>query len=430
MKSVLISTWALLVGFSFVLTSVGLQGPLVALRAFDEGFDTSDTGLVMAGMFAGYLLGALIAPPLIRHVGHVKVFAAAASLGSGSVLLFMVFADPLVWLALRVVNGCSIATICVVTEAWLNQSSSNEVRGKIMNLYAMICNIGLGAGALLLNLGDPRGVALFILCSLLISFGIVPVLLSARPAPTFERPKRLGFVAMFRRSPIGVGAIFLAGFAVGALVAASPIFADKSGLTTAEVSIFVATIFLGSLIFQWPIGYLADRFDRIKVLVAVVMSAALLALLLSVTPLDLGVLVYLLIGLFSGLCLSLYALCSAITNDHLERDEMVGGGMTLYICYSVGATIGPVLVTELMEAWRASAFFYFLAGVCLLIAAYAVALRSGHRAANTGAGRATRDMDYRHSHWIIPGGMDQPSETERTSKRPLQSRKDQDSREQ
>ena len=174
----------------------------------------------MAGYYAGALVGALLAPKLIHRVGHTKVFAAVASIASGTALLFAIVPDAVFWFALRVMTGLCFAVIYIVAETWLNQSSTNEIRGKVMNFYVVLHYAGLGAGALMLNMGDPQGYELFILTSVLISFGIVPILLSAKPGPAFEAPKRLSVAALFRKAPLGVGAAVLCGLAMGALVGA------------------------------------------------------------------------------------------------------------------------------------------------------------------------------------------------------------------
>lgn len=416
MKSILLSTWALFVGVAFTMLSNGLQGPLLVLRAFDEGFDISDTGLVMAGYFVGYLAGALTTQRMIRQVGHAKVFAAFASIMSGTALLFATFVDPLVWFGLRVVTGLCFAGIVIVTEAWLNQKSPNEVRGKIMNLYIMLSFLAYGIGALLLNLSDPSGFTLFILASVLISFGIVPILLSAQPTPAFQAPKRLGILVLFRKAPLGVGAVFICGLAEGALLGAGPIFADQSGLTTAETSIFMAVIFLGSLIFMWPIGILSDRYNRPKVMITIAVLAALAAFASAATPVDLEILLFALVGLFSGLCLAIYGICSALINESLEPDEMIAGGTTLFVVYSVGMMLGPVISTEMIEAWQPSAFFLYHAAVQVLIVVYAIAISARRDVVSAPKRRPMGSLAHRHNYLATPSWMEgspKPEQTER-----------------
>ena len=370
MLSVVKSTWPLLVGVAFATMSYGLQVPLLAVRAFDEGFDTSTTGLIMAGYYLGGLLGAVITPRLIKHVGHTKVFAALASIASGGPLLYVVFAEPLLWFLLHTVTGACLGALYIVAETWLNDRSSNETRGNVLNLYFMIVLLGTGLGALLLPLADPGGAALFILASVLISFGIVPILLSARPVPHYEAPKGLSLPALFRKAPLGTGAIAIWGMADGALMGAGPIFADSSGLTTSEIAVFMAVISLGCLLFMWPIGYLSDRLDRPRFLIGLSLLAALAALLGAITPSDREPLLYGVTALFAGLTLAHYGLCLAVANDHLDPEEMVSAGATLSICYGIGSILGPILATEAIALWQAPAYFLFLAGVHLLVILY------------------------------------------------------------
>ena len=377
MGSVLRSTWPLFVGITCTVMSYGLQVPLIPLRAFDLGFDTSVTGLIAAGYYIGGLLSAFFAPRLIQHVGHIKVFAALASVASGTPLLYVIFGEPLLWFLLHTVTGLCLGGLYIVAETWLNDRCANEVRGRVLSLYFMIVVAGTGAGALLLSLAEPSGPTLFILASLLISFGLVPILLSARPAPSYEAPARLGLLALTRKAPLGAGAIAIWGLADGALMGAGPIYADKAGLSTDEVAGFMAVISLGCLLFMWPVGMLSDRFDRSRFLVALSLLATLAAGLCAITPSDSEPLLYGLTALFAGLTLAHYGLCLAVANDRLEPSEMVSAGAALTICYSIGSILGPILATEIMEAWQAPAYFLFLAGVHLLIVVYALALMVG-----------------------------------------------------
>lgn len=160
----------------------------------------------------------------------------------------------------------------------------------------------------------------------------------------------------------------------GTLMGAGPIYADKSGLATSEIALFMAVISLGCLIFMWPVGYLADRLSRPRFLVALSVLASLAALLCASIPPDLEILLYGATALFAGLTLAHYGLCLAVANDQLDLDEMVSAGATLSICYFVGSILGPVLATEAIEEWQAPAYFFFLAGVHILVVLYALAV--------------------------------------------------------
>ena len=87
MGSVLRLTWALFLGLALIMMANGLQGVLLAVRGGIEVFSTSSMGIVMSGYFAGFLFGAAITQRLVNNVGHVRVFAAMASLFPSSRLL-------------------------------------------------------------------------------------------------------------------------------------------------------------------------------------------------------------------------------------------------------------------------------------------------------------------------------------------------------
>lgn len=372
MLSAISSAWALLFGVSLIMLGNGLQGTLVGLRAVEEGFSTGATGIVMAGYFLGFLLGSLLVPRLVVKVGHVRVFAALGSLASSAVLLFVIVVDPLSWAAMRLIIGFSYAGLYVVAESWLNDSSTNETRGQLLAVYMILVFAGMGLGQLLLNVGNPASFELFVLASVLISFALIPILLSAGRAPQVDTPQHVGLVELYRLSPLGVVGSFGIGMAQGTIFGMGVIYAENIGFTTQGVSIFMGSIFLGGLLFQWPIARLSDRFDRRLVLTCVTVCASALAMagsFLSGAP-DLAR--YAAIMLFGGMCLPQYSLTVAHANDNLTSSQMVAAAGTLYIFVGVGASIGPVAVAFLMQLAGPSAFYVALSVIHGGIGAFAL----------------------------------------------------------
>ena len=234
--------WALFIGIAMITLGNGLQGTLLGVRASIEGFPTTTTGLVMSCYYAGFLLGSIYTPRFVMKVGHIRVFAALASLASAAVLIHSLFLDPLIWGLARLVAGTSFAGMFVVAESWLNGQSTNEIRGKILSIYMIIQYGGFIGGQFLLNLSSPEGYSLFILISIMLSFALVPILITAVPAPVFEEPEHVGLRDLWKISPLGVFAGMNVGIAHGAIWGMGAVFAQNSGRTVTETSIFMATI--------------------------------------------------------------------------------------------------------------------------------------------------------------------------------------------
>ena len=278
MKEILRGNRALLLGIALLMLGHGLQGTLLGVRANLEQFSATAIGLVMSGYYAGLLVGSLRVPVLVARVGHVRVFAALLSLGSTTILIQAMFVDPVTWFLMRLLTGYCFAGAFIVAESWLNGSASNEKRGQLLSLYMVVQMGFMAAGQFLLNLADPKGFDLFILVSVLISIAAVPMLLTAVAAPTVSAPRKIGLLGLYRLSPLGVVGIAAVGMANGGLYAMGPVFGNEEGLSVAAISVFMASVILGGVVLQVPIGRLSDRVDRRWVIAAVAMLTSMVAL--------------------------------------------------------------------------------------------------------------------------------------------------------
>jgi MFS family permease len=364
--------WALLFGMGLLLVGNGLQSSLLGLRADAEGFGDSVTGLVMSGYYAGFFAGSMLTPRMIRRVGHVRVFAALASLASIAILVHSLLVLPTVWSVMRLITGFSFAGLYVVSESWLNDQASNRLRGSLLAVYMVISYLGLAGGQVLLNAAAPQDFALFLLCSIVISFALVPILLSAAPQPAAETPDPMGVGRLVRISPLGTVGCFATGIANGVILGMAAVYARQVGLSVGGVSAFMVALVLGGAVLQWPIGKLSDLYDRRKVILAVAAGAALAAPLMQAAVGGAPWTLLAAAALTGGLVLSLYPLFLAYTNDWLLPSQMVAGSSTLVLAYGAGAILGPSGAGWLMAQLGPAGFPAYLAAIHLGIAAFAL----------------------------------------------------------
>ncbi len=372
MVTALRTTWALFLGIALIMLANGLQGTLLGVRASMEGFPTAVTGLVMSGYFMGFLAGSLIAPPLVQQVGHIRVFAALASLVSTAILVHALQVDPVTWLAMRFLTGFASAGLYVVAESWLNDRADNATRGQLLALYMIVTLVAQGAGQFLLNAADPGGAALFIVGSILVSLSLIPLLLSASPAPDFAAPERLGLRALYRLSPLAVFACLGVGLSLSTLWGLAAVHAEAIGLSIPQITLYTGALFLGAIVLQWPLGWLSDRFDRRWILTLVTLCAALAAGLAWLGAgdsfrLNLGFM--LVIG---GLCMPSYSICVAYANDRLTPSQMVAASATLYFVFGIGASLGPFAGGSLMALLGPGAFYLGIALPNAVVALFAL----------------------------------------------------------
>ena len=409
------SAWALLLGIALIMLGNGLQGTLLGVRATLEGFGTGITGLVMTGYFVGFLAGSVMVPRLLANVGHIRVFAALASLASGAALLHIVFVTPLTWGLIRVMTGFCFAGLYVVAESWINDAATNRTRGQLLSVYMIMVMGGMATGQLLMNLSDPRGFELFVLVSILISFALIPITLSVGRAPPFEAPESIGARALFRASPLGVAGACLVGIAHSAMFSMGAVYGTEIGLAVDRIALFIAVFLLGGLVLQWPIGWLSDRFDRRRVIVAAAWVAATASMVAGTRGIDSYTMLIASTALLGGMSMPLYSLCGAHTNDHLTPRQIVAASATLVLIGGYGLTMGPLLAASAMQLAGPSGIFWLLAVVHGCIGAYGLYRMSRREPVPLDAQRSYDPVSFRTSPIVqaqTGGGADDPHEAE------------------
>lgn len=371
MKQTILSITPLLIGVFFIMLGNGMQFTLVGLRGDIEDFSAGALAAITSAYFGGFLLGARTTPVFIRRVGHVRVFAAAGSFLSGGLIALALVLEPWAWTILRAMIGFCMAGIYVTSESWLNAEASNENRGTILSLYMLAQTLGMISAQGVLMLGDAATASLFIVASILVSISFGPILLSVSPTPAVELSRSIALRDLLRAAPLGTIGIFFLGTIFATQAGMGPVFGTQIGLSPQQVSLFMAMLFVGPLLLQVPIGWIADRVDRRGVILTTSALGALFCVIgwgLSENHSHL-LIIALLTG---GVTMPLYALLLAYANDAISREEMPAASGALALTFGLGAILGPLAAGFVMELFGPYVFWIILAATFLLIAAFAL----------------------------------------------------------
>jgi len=290
---------------------------------------------------------------------------------SASLIAFPLLNDPWSWTILRVLIGFCMSGVYVTAESWLNDAATNQTRGKVLSAYMMAQTLGIIGAQGLLTLGDAGTSVLFIGASILVSISFAPILLSVTTVPAVEVARPMALRNLFTGSPLGTVGIFLLGTVYATQSGMGAVFGSQIGLTPTQIALFVAMLFAGALVLQYPIGWLSDRVDRRKLIFG---SAALGATFCAVGWVTEGGLVPLMISAFfaGGVTTPLYALFLAYTNDSLAAEDMPSASGGLVFTFGLGAIAGPLLTGWVMGMLGPFAFWLVLGVTFASIAVYAL----------------------------------------------------------
>ena len=370
MLRAIISTWTLFFGLLLISAGNGLQVVLLGTRAPEAGFSNIATGIVMSGYFAGIFAGSIIVPHILARVGHVRVFGAMSAIASAAVLLHVVFLDPFVWTGMRFASGFSFAGMYIVCESWLNEKATNETRGQLLSLYMITNMAGMAAGQLMISLGETGGAGLFLLASVMVSIAVVPILITASAAPSFEAPERISFRRLVQVSPLAVVGMVFVGIVISMVFGMGAVYGRNIGLDNTQVGYFMTSITLGTLALQYPVGRLSDKFDRRVVIFGATVIGGIAIGIASLFGADQFILLLIMMLIFGGLVFSLYSLFIAHANDYLAPSQMVAMSSGLLMVNGAGAVIGSPLAASVIEVVGNRGFMPTIAGFLFLLAGF------------------------------------------------------------
>ena len=369
MNKVLKNSWALFLGMGFIMMAYGFQGSLLGVRAVQEEFSLTATGFMMSGYFVGYFIGAATIPNIISRVGHIRVFAAFASLASLVVLIHSVIIHPFVWFLLRILTGISMVCIYTVAESWLNDRSSNKNRGSVLSIYMVILYGTMGVGMFLLNFSSPKNFQPFILVSVITSAALIPILLTKKKPPNFKKIQAMSLKELYEASPFGIISSLFYGTIQSALFTLLAVYATSMNFTILEISIVTFLLAVSGAVAQFPVGKVSDIYDRRKVIVFSTFGAAIFAIVAIFVSRQMylpGGLAtsktwfYIFFILFSFCSLPMFSLILAHTNDFISKDTFVAAGAGLQFAFGLGAMSGPFLCSIFMDLTGPNGFFVFL----------------------------------------------------------------------
>jgi MFS family permease len=361
---------AILSGVAMLIVGISLLFSVVGLRAGMAEFSTVVTGLITSAYFAGYVAGVFFCPALITRVGHIRAFAAMASIASTMPILHAVWINPWFWGGLRLVTGICLVGLYIVIESWLNTLAPKDQRGRVFSMYLLVSFMALAVGQWLILVGDSVGFLPFAMVSVLLSFALLPITLAPVTQPDAVEPPRLSISSLWHTTPLGVSGAFASGLIHSAFFGLGALFAQRVGLDSAGVASFMAATILGGAIFQWPVGHLSDRIDRRLVLLSALLIAAVLSLLAYSSSLSwTWALVPIGVAL-GGVLFTVYGLSVAHANDMIDvsRTLEVTGGLLLV--HGIGAAIGPTLAGLLMDAGGPGSLMLYFSAVSAVLAVH------------------------------------------------------------
>lgn len=324
------------VGFSLSLTL-----PLLSLMLEARGI--SDTMIGVNTAVAG--VAALIVSPmttgLVRRFGTTRLIYLAITAGCLSLVLLSP-APFWLWFPLRFVLTGSITVLFVVSEFWINATAPDGSRGFVMGVYSAVLSVGFALGpAVLAIFGSDSPIPLAAAVGAFL-LAAIPVAMAGGFVPQVEgRPSRPLF-ALLLVAPAATIAAFIYGSSESTMFTFMALWGIREGLTETNAALLITMAGLGNVLFQIPIGIVADRANRTLALAVCGTFGFAGAALLPVTV-GSPLLIFAVMFIWGGLSAGLYTIGLTELGARFSGADLATANSLFVMLYAVGMLIGPAV---------------------------------------------------------------------------------------
>lgn len=357
----LVSFAALFLSIILLQLSTGGVAPLDAISGITLGFSTSEIGFLGSAHFLGFFIGCWWAPRLMGSVGHSRAFAAFTATGAIGLLMHMIVVDPYAWAVMRVASGLCVAGCYTVIEAWLQAKVTNDTRGRTMGVYR-VADMGASLVAqMLISVLEPASYVSYNLLAIICCASLLPLTLTTVRQPETPKAPRLRPMLAIQCSPLAAAGVVVAALSSATFRMVGPLYGEQVGLAINQIAWFLAAFVLGGALAQYPVGWLADKYDRRHVLIGLSV-AAILCCIVSASISGLGPNGVMLTAFFFGLTsFPIYSVAAAHANDFADSAQRVELSAALMFFFALGAIAAPLVASKLIDAYGPAAMFWMIA---------------------------------------------------------------------
>ena len=356
----LISFAALFLSVILLQLSIGGVGPLDVLSGLQLGFSRQQIGLLGSAHFFGFFIGCWWAPRLMGSIGHSRAFAAFTATGAISLIAHMLVLDPYAWALMRIASGLCVAGSYTVIEAWLQAKVTNETRGRTMGVYRIVDMTGSLGAQMIVGVLAPASYVSYNILAIGCCAAMLPITLTKIKQPETPSSPRLRPRLAYERSPLAAAAVVVAAVSSASFRMVGPIYGQEVGLSAGQIAYFLSAFVLGGALAQFPIGWLADKYDRRWVLIWLSV-AAIASSGVTVLSAGLGTTgVMLTAALFGLTTFPIYSVAAAHAHDFASSEERVELSAALMFYFAVGAIFAPYLASVLIENYGPMALFMMI----------------------------------------------------------------------
>ncbi|MDE1173179.1 MAG: MFS transporter [Parvibaculaceae bacterium] len=362
-----ISLVAVIVAMAMVNLIMGITFPLTALVLARQGVETSWIGLNAAMQALPVLFMTPLTPRLIKRFGPAATMFTGLVIAAMALPLMGLFPSLPIWFPLRALLGVAGCLLWATSEAWIHAMVEDDRRGRMMGIYSASAAAGFSAGPVILVLVGTNGVLPFLIGGGAMLLGAVLMAFADWSRGHFDTGRKGAPVwGLVFLAPAALLANFFFAAAEESVTSFFSLYALQFGMPE-KIGLALLTIAaLGAIALQFPIGWLADKMNRMALMVLLIaLTIVGYATLPFVLPgvIATGIAIFFIVGIATGI----YTVGMVLMGERFTGGELAGASALTTAMWGLGALVGAPFSGAAMELWHPHGL---IAAVILLYLAY------------------------------------------------------------
>jgi MFS family permease len=347
----------------------GLSSPLISQNLERM----TGSGVLLGWLISLAAVATIIATPfvpkLLSRFSGRSVLVACIIIGTLTIPALKIFMHPVAWFGIKFVASCAFTVVFVIAEIWINQLAPQHLRGRIFGIYGAALAGGMGIGSGLAVATGIDGWTPFLVCTAINAAALLPVLAFSKARKIEQPPKDdarfSAIVEIFKAAPAIMACAIVFGAIEQSLMYFLPVYDTRLGHSeyTARVLLLIAAV--GNFLFQIPMGMLADKMNRGRLMIALMVVASVGPLLMAYVGPNFPALASLAF-LYIGLTTALYTVGLVSLGERFKGHKLSAANAAFIMSYGVGSLAIPPIAGKMMDVFGPAGFMWAMSALGVL----------------------------------------------------------------
>ncbi|MBS3104807.1 MFS transporter [Candidatus Woesearchaeota archaeon] len=350
------------------MLGAGIIEPFMAIYAKDLGAN----GLMIGLIFGSFTLSRAVFTPLIGRLSDFKGRKNLLLVGlTGYTILSFFYAVATSTTSLvivRIFHGLASAMVLPISMAYIGDIAPKNQEGKYLGTFTIAFFMGLAFGPIIggalydiwhMNTAFYAMGAISFLSLLLLIFMLPEINAHKNIKPssfkTILKDKTMQAMLVFR---------VMNAYGIAALMGFLPLIAQRINVSVFQIGFVVSANLLASSLFQRYFGIVADKSDKIAMMIA---GSIMMLIGLALIPLSTGFYTLLLFNILMGLGSAISIPAGSAITAQLGKKLGMGSVMGLFnTAFGLGGGFGPIVAGLIMLATGLA--FVFVSSALIVLA--------------------------------------------------------------